>query len=487
MTQKNESEKTSIWWIRRDLRVEDNQALAAAVGAGETVVPLFIIDPQIVDSPRMGEHRLAFLWAGLRDLRRSIQERGGDLLVREGDPLQVLTDVVHSTGASRIYAEEDYTPYARKRDSAIRKQLSLALVPGLTIAHPDQISKNDGGPYQVYSYFMRKWKDRFLGGEYGDLLEGPERIPWEGDLKGDPIPEDPGLPEGIPFRPGQKGAREKLQAFRAGEPPPIHDYEEGRDRPDREGTSKLSPYLHFGMVSIRRLVSAAEDAMQQAPDQESRAGAETWLEELIWRDFYISILYHFPHVLEGNFRESYDPLIWRNDPEEFADWKQGKTGYPLVDAGMRQLLDLGWMHNRVRMVVGSFLVKDLLVDWRWGEDWFMERLIDADLAANNGGWQWVAGTGTDASPYFRIFNPVSQSEKHDPHGEYIRRYLPELEAVPDEYIHEPWKMPEDVQAESGCRIGEDYPEPLVDHGKARERTLKAYREAREKSEEGSGQ
>jgi deoxyribodipyrimidine photo-lyase len=244
----------------------------------------------------------------------------------------------------------------------------------------------------------------------------------------------------------------------------------------------LSPYLHLGMISIRWLVSATEKALERTPDKSNAQSVETWLEELIWRDFYIATLYHFPHVLEGNFRNTYDPLVWNSDEEAFACWKEGKTGYPFVDAGMRQLLDTGWMHNRVRMVVASFLIKDLLIDWRWGETWFMKRLVDADLAANNGGWQWVAGTGTDAAPYFRIFNPISQSEKHDPQGDYIRRFVPELQEVPEAYIHQPWTMPLDLQKEKGCIIGEDYPQPLVDHSQARKRTLKAYREAREKSE-----
>jgi deoxyribodipyrimidine photo-lyase len=482
MAPNRSDKKTTIWWIRRDLRLEDNQALSAAVEEGGGVVPLFIIDPQLVGSSRMGSHRMGFLWDGLRELRGSIQEKGADLVVKRGDPREVLPNFIKNTGAVRVYAEEDFTPYARSRDGQLQDKVPLTLTPGLTIAHPRDIRKSDGDPYQVYSYYMRKWKDRFLGGGYGDPLPAPSRIPYDADWDGEPIPEQPCLPGGIPFSAGEMEAGKRLRGFTSGKNHPIYSYDILRDRPDLNGTSMLSPYLHLGMISIRWLVSATEKALERTPDKSNAQSVETWLEELIWRDFYIATLYHFPHVLEGNFRNTYDPLVWNSDEEAFACWKEGKTGYPFVDAGMRQLLDTGWMHNRVRMVVASFLIKDLLIDWRWGETWFMKRLVDADLAANNGGWQWVAGTGTDAAPYFRIFNPISQSEKHDPQGDYIRRFVPELQEVPEAYIHQPWTMPLDLQKEKGCIIGEDYPQPLVDHSQARKRTLKAYREAREKSE-----
>ncbi len=482
MVSNKSGKKTTIWWIRRDLRLEDNRALNAALEEGDEVIPLFVIDPTLVNSARMGDQRLGFLWDGLRNLQDALRERGADLVVKRGDPLQVLPAVVKKSGAVRVHAEKDYTPYARRRDGKVKEQVPLVLNSGLTIAHPDDIRTNDGGPYQVYSYYMRKWKDRFLDGGMGNTLPAPARIPYHAALNGESIPEHPRLPERVPFSAGEIEAQKRLKSFAAGEDPPVYDYDTLRDRPDLDGTSKLSPYLHLGMISARQVVSAAERALQRAPDKDSARSAETWLEELIWRDFYIAILYHFPSVLERNFRDAYDPLVWRSDEDAFARWKEGKTGYPMVDAGMRQLLDTGWMHNRVRMVAASFLVKDLLIDWRWGETWFMKRLVDTDLAANNGGWQWVAGTGTDASPYFRIFNPISQSEKHDPEGAYIRRYLPELAGVPGAFIHQPWKMPLEVQRESGCIIGEDYPQPLVDHSQARERTLKAYQEAREKSE-----
>ena len=228
---------------------------------------------------------------------------------------------------------------------------------------------------------------------------------------------------------------------------------------------------------MRQAVVFATQAIALAPDSPNRKSAETWLNELVWREFYLSILYHYPHVRQRNFRSQYDAICWENDPEAFEAWCRGRTGYPIVDAAMRQLLQSGWMHNRARMIVASFLVKDLLIDWRWGERWFMQHLVDGDPAANNGGWQWTAGTGTDAAPYFRIFNPILQSKKFDPHGIYIRRWLPQLAAVPDKFVHEPWRMTAEIQKQAKCRIGHDYPHPIVDHAAARKRTVAAYKRA----------
>ena len=244
---------------------------------------------------------------------------------------------------------------------------------------------------------------------------------------------------------------------------------------DLDGTSRLSPYLRFGMISARQCAVAALEAMAAAPDEAARQGAETWLNELIWREFYMAILYHFPNVLQEAFRPELRAIPWSNDPAQFAAWCEGRTGYPVVDAAMRQLVETGWMHNRARMIVASFLVKDLLIDWRWGERFFMQHLIDGDPAANNGGWQWTAGVGTDAAPYFRVFNPTLQAAKFDPDGAYVRRWLPELARVPDKHIHAPWLMPLDVQRTAGCVIGQGYPAPIVEHGAARDRVLAAYK------------
>ena len=265
---------------------------------------------------------------------------------------------------------------------------------------------------------------------------------------------------------------------------PLVRYADGRDRMDDDGTSRLSPYLRFGMLSPRAAATAAHETMHSASEAGGTAGAETWLSELVWRDFYNDILHHFPHVHGSSFRPAYEAIRWRNDEQEFRAWKEGRTGFPVVDAGIRQLSQTGWMHNRARMITASFLVKDLLVDWRWGERWFMQNLIDGDPASNNGGWQWIAGTGTDAAPYFRIFNPVKQGKRFDPHGIYVKRWIPELQALEPGEIHEPWRLTRARQASVGVRIGQDYPEPLIDRGLTRERTLAAYRAARTHWKEG---
>jgi deoxyribodipyrimidine photo-lyase len=259
----------------------------------------------------------------------------------------------------------------------------------------------------------------------------------------------------------------------------IYDYAEARNWLDLAGTSQLSPYLHFGMVSARQTAVTALRALKCAQTAEAKKGAATWLNELIWREFYISILYHFPQVLQRSFRQQYDAIQWCEDEALFERWQNGRTGFPVIDAAMQQLLKTGWMHNRARMIVASFLVKDLLINWQWGERHFMQHLVDGDLASNNGGWQWTAGVGTDAAPYFRIFNPVLQSKKFDHAGQYIRRWLPQLTNVPDKYIHEPAIMPLALQKEIGCIIGQQYPAPVVDHKQARQRTLEAYGEAKQ--------
>ncbi|MCL7455359.1 MAG: DNA photolyase family protein, partial [Anaerolineae bacterium] len=312
-----------------------------------------------------------------------------------------------------------------------------------------------------------------------ELLPAPARFSVPPELGSLDVPAEPGLGAEAAFVPGEAEAKQRLAEFLEGVGAPLYGYATGRDRLDLNATSRLSPYLRFGMVSARQAVVGALEAIDAAPDAQGREGARSWLNELIWREFYISILHHFPQVREGSFRAEYRDLAWENDEGAFQAWCEGRTGYPVVDAAMRQLVQTGWMHNRARMIVASFLVKDLLIDWRWGERFFMQHLLDGDPAANNGGWQWAAGTGTDAAPYFRIFNPVLQGQKHDPQGAYVRRWVPELAGAPDRYLQAPWEMPVDLQAEVGCVIGRDYPAPVIDHGWARERTLAAFHQARE--------
>lgn len=459
-----------LWWVRRDLRLTDNPALAEALARAQTVIPVFVLDPALLNSPyhSAAEKRKAFLFDGLRALDADLRTRGSRLIVRRGRPLEVLSALAAETGASAIFAAEDYSPYARRRDALVARQLSLTLVNSLTVHHPASTLKADGKPYTVFTPFSRAWK-RLPAPIRADLWPAPTRLGPPPDIASHLIPHSQ---PPIHFLPGEAHARAALHTFTGNG---IFGYSEGRNRLDSDGTSALSPYLRFGMISAREVVVAAQSAIVSAFNGEARHSAEAWLNELIWREFYCAILYHFPEVLQRAFRPEMCDIQWSNDEDLFAAWRTGNTGYPVVDAAMRQLAETGWMHNRARMITASFLVKDLLIDWRWGERWFMQHLIDGDPAANNGGWQWTAGVGTDAAPYFRVFNPILQSRKFDPYGDFARAWLPELRRVPDEYIHEPWKMPADVQRQAHCLIGEDYPTPIIDHAFARGRVLAAYR------------
>ena len=472
---------TAIWWIRRDLRLADNQALSAALDHAERVVPVFVLDPVLLNSDRVGDKRVAFLFGGLGQLDADLRARGSRLVIRRGDPAAELGTLFAETGATRIFAEEDFSPYARSRDAEVAAALPLHLTGGLTVHPPGTVLKSDDTPYTVFTPFSRAWKA--LPAPSGQIvLEAPARLPTVPDLPGLAVPGEPALPASVPFQPGEAEAQRRLDAFIDQAAPPIYHYAESRDRMDQDATSRLSPYLRFGMLSARQAVASAGAAAHAASNKQERRGADTWLNELIWREFYVHILYHFPQVRASSFRPVYDRIAWENDAGAFSAWCEGKTGYPVVDAAMRQLVETGWMHNRARMIVASFLVKDLLIDWRWGERFFLQHLVDGDPAANNGGWQWTAGTGTDAAPYFRIFNPILQGKRHDPNGVYVRRWLPALDRVPDKYLHAPWEMPEKVQREAGCVIGSDYPAPIIDHAWARERTLAAYAQAREGAE-----
>jgi deoxyribodipyrimidine photo-lyase len=470
----------TIWWVRRDLRLNDNQALSAALadqldGAGtNTVLPVFVLDPRLLDAPEVGPKRLAFLFGGLQALNADLRARGSRLIVRQGNPASELAALYAESGAAAAYAEADPWPYARQRDAAVAKLIPLHLTGGLTVHPPDLVHKANGTPYTVYTPFGRAWRKLPLPNAAA-MLPAPPQLAAPPAVVSLAVPDTPLLPGSVPFPPGEAEARRRLEAFVAGPAAPIYAYATGRDLPAQAGTSVLSPYLRFGMSSARATVVAALRTAESAPDETAREGAETWLGELVWREFYMAILYHFPHVLGGAFRPALQDVAWDNSEELFASWCEGRTGYPIVDAAMRQLVSAGWMHNRARMISASFLVKDLLVDWRWGERFFMQHLLDADPASNNGGWQWVAGTGTDAAPYFRVFNPSLQGARYDPAGNYVHQWVPELARVPARYIHEPWRMPVQVQIATGCLIGRDYPEPIVDHSQARERALSAYR------------
>ena len=453
----------NIWWIRRDLRLEDNPALSAALQENSTVIPVYILDEHLLEMPAV--NRQAFLFAGLRSLGAEINRLGSGLVVRRGNPELELPRLVAESGASSVYAEMDISPYARKRDAAVAGQVDLHLVHGSGFYPPTAVRQPDGRPYKVFTPYSRAWKALPFSHQ---VLPAPPALKPTPGLPGVSLPD---TRSPLDFAPGEAEARRLLAGFLAG---PIQTYRETRDRMDLDGTSRLSMYLKFGMLSIRQAVISAVQAVAHATDAQARAGAETWLNELIWRDFYRSILYHYPDVLKSAFKPNLRDIPWRDVPHELHAWKTGQTGYPVVDAAMRQLAASGWMHNRARMIAASFLVKHLLINWQVGERWFMQQLVDGDASSNNGGWQWVAGTGTDAAPYFRIFNPVLQGRKYDPLGDYVRRWVPELLNVPDRFIHNPWEMTGADQQNCGVIIGREYPAPIVEHAFARQRALSAF-------------
>lgn len=444
--------KTAIWWIRRDLRLEDNRALSEALRAAESVVPVFILDPKLLGSRYNSERRTAFLFGGLRALDASLRERGSRLVLREGDPEHEIGKLKEEVSAGAIFAEQDVSPYARRRDRRIAEKLPLHGVWGVSVLTPRDVLKADGDPYTTFTPYSRAFR-RVAAARSTKAWKAPARLSTPVKIASLAIPASPAP---LAVLPGEEEALARLARFARGS---IFEYAETRNRLDREGTSGLSPYLRFGMISARRVFAAAGAAFERAKESQARESALSFQTELIWREFYLAILYHFPEVRSRSFRPETRSVPWRDAESDFRAWCEGRTGYPLVDAAMRQLSSTGLMHNRARMVTAAFLTKHLLIDWRRGEEWFMKHLIDGDPAANNGGWQWSAGTGTDAAPYFRIFNPTLQGKRFDPEGAYVRRYLPELEGEETSKIHEPRH-------------------PIVSHTEARIRALAAFQQAR---------
>lgn len=475
-----------IHWFRRDLRLHDNTALTAAAQASDgAVIPVFLLDDRLLDPGGRftGAARVRFLLASLHALAAALRQQGTELVIRRGNPQDELLKVAQESGATAVYWNRDYSPYATARDRAVERTLRAA---GYTVHSfhdaviwaPDAIVTQAGTPYTVYTPYARQWRQR-LTPQHMQVATIPTLHPLA-DARPASIPlptlDELGLrtvQQALPG--GAEHGQALLHRFTdLAQPHSIATYKTDRDMLALPGTSRLSAHLHLGTVSPRACLQAAWDIAQGSRGADASAGAQAWMGELAWRDFYIQILAHFPHVLRGAFKQQYDGLHWQNNEEHFAAWCAGNTGYPVVDAAMRQLQSEAWMHNRGRMITASFLTKDLLIDWRWGERYFMQQLVDGDVAANNGGWQWTAGTGTDAQPYFRIFNPTSQGQKFDPAGTYVRRYIPELAAVPDSFIHEPWQMSATMQQHCGVQIGRDYPAPIVDHAVQRQQALVLY-------------
>ncbi|MCX7897786.1 MAG: DNA photolyase family protein [Rhodocyclaceae bacterium] len=464
---------TALVWFRRDLRNFDHAAFSAALAQAQTVYCVFVFDSDLLTPLRArglrADRRVDFIYRSLGELDQALRAQGGGLIVRCGRAVDEIPRLAAQIGAHAVYVNRDYEPYARWRDREVARRLAELGVRLLTykdqvIFERDEITTAAGAPFAVFTPYARAWRKRL---DASRLAEHPCR-PRPGQLAS---PATPGVPPltalgfvstDLAFPPGMSGGARLLADFFAR----IDRYHEWRDYPARKGVSYLSPHLRFGTVSIRHLVRLAWERSVKAAAQ----GAEAWLTELIWREFFQMLLWHRPELVECGDKSEFDALAWEDDPVRFAAWKEGVTGYPLVDAAMRQLQQTGWMHNRLRMVAASFLTKDLGIDWRLGEAYFADRLLDYDLAANVGNWQWAAGVGADAQPWFRIFNPVAQSQRFDPGGAFIRRYVPELTHVPEHFIHTPWRMPKPPAA---------YPPPIVDHAAARRAALARYRAARQ--------
>ena len=465
--------RTIVVWFRRDLRLHDHPALTAALADGARIAPLFIFDETLLAGRWPAPNRLWFMRESVRALGDAIRERGGHLAIRVGDPERIVPEFAEEAGAGAVYVTRDYGPYARGRDRRVaaaleRAGVGFAAKRGLMIHEPEEIISGEGKVYTVFSPYRRRWEMRHAR----DPLPAPQAIPTPSRLKVGHVPALEALGPDAPTareipEPGEAAARARLDAWIADG---IADYDEARDILADEGTSRLSQDLHWGLLSPVEVLARSRGG---------GIGRATFRSELCWRDFYYQILFHHPRVTRESFHAAYNDLRWRDDPEAVDAWRAGRTGYPVVDAAMRQLAALGWMHNRARMITASFLTKHLLTNWTVGEAHFMAHLTDGDLASNNGGWQWAASVGTDAQPYFRVFNPTLQGERYDPAGDFVRRWVPELARVPTRYIHEPWTMPEEAQREAGCVIGDDYPAPIVEHAAARQRALDEFKRAAE--------
>ncbi len=445
--------KIAIHWFRCDLRLSDNTALSAATKNADGVIPIFIFDPVILKALDTGAPIVAFMLECLSSLQKNIEAAGGKLIFRQGKIEEEMADVLRETKATALFYNRDYEPYARNRDAAVEKMardmgVEVQSYKDGVIHEPQEILKDDGEPYRVFTPYSNNWLTRTRSPVLAAVkfarpagMKEPRSLPLPG-LKELGFSTTITLPPG-----GEKAGRDRLKQFASDD---LLHYAHQRDRPALDATSRLSPHLRMGTLSPRTVIAATEASAVQHPP--AKKNIDTYIKELVWRDFYRQILWHYPHVAESCFKQEYNSLKWENNERLFTAWCEGRTGYPIIDAGMRQLNTTGWMHNRVRMIVAMFLTKDLLVTWQWGERYFMQKLIDADLASNNGGWQWSSSTGTDAQPYFRIFNPTSQAAKFDPEGRYIRQFVPEADTLA-------------------------YPRPIVDHGLQRVKALALFKKS----------
>jgi deoxyribodipyrimidine photo-lyase len=470
----------TLVWFRQDLRLADQPALHAAVLRGKPILPVFIWSPEEHGDWRPGAASCWWLHHSLNSLQQSLQSAGSRLVIRHGDSLRELRKLVTETRADAVYWTRRYEPAGIHVDATVKLALkadglTVESFNGQLLFEPWDVKTRTGGPYKVFTPFWRACQEQ---GDPSSPLPAPERLAapksWPTSLAVSELKLLPGIPWDAQFldhwQPGTGGVEELLQRFL---PEACSRYPADRDFPALPGTSQLSPHLHWGEVSPRQVWAATEKALDRASPRQRKFDPGPFRRQLIWREFAHHLLYHFPHTPLEPLRPEFADFPWRENAAMQRAWERGETGYPIVDAGMRQLWATGWMHNRVRMIVGSFLVKDLLLPWQVGARWFWDTLVDADLANNTLGWQWIGGCGADAAPYFRIFNPITQAQKFDPAGEYIRRWVPELAELPAEVIHSPWTAGDIALRGAKVQLGKTYPRPCVDHAMARSEALAA--------------
>lgn len=470
-----------VVWFRQDLRLTDNPALRAAIDAKRPLILLYVLDEETPGRWRIGAASRWWLHHSLEALAADIKERGGRLLLRRGPANVVLPKLIQQSGACALYWNRAYEPYVIKRDESLKQSFKAAGVEpksfnGALLFEPWEVKTKAGEPYKVFTPF---WRACLVRGRPRDPLPGVRKIEaFAGELTSDRIgkwallPTKPNWARGFgpEWTPGEAGARQALDLFVEER---LQDYPDARNELGLAGTSRLSPHLHYGEISPAQIWAALDAAL--AHRSALQRGGDKFLAELGWREFSQNLLFHWPSLPEANWRNQFDAFPWFDDEKALQAWRRGRTGYPVVDAAMRELWATGYMHNRARMIAASFLIKHLMIDWRRGEDWFWDTLVDADLANNAASWQWVAGSGADAAPFFRIFNPVTQGERYDADGAYVRRWVPELAKLPDRWLHKPWEAGAETLRAAGVQLGQDYPDPIVDHRAARERALEAFK------------